>query len=272
VRPIDSGNLICTLRELKRSGGGTLLAIVGLSGTLVGPTELGYARLTITGRLEFDVDRRFISRLTITARDEILGPNKKQVVAELLGRHEILRQPAIAGPELSDQALENLELKPTRENTSLLLEQETLGLRLLYPRNWQLVSLSGTGLQFHEPTGGNLRIRLDRAAANSLDALFNRFTKWLDGLKATITERSQPMVVKNRFGLTGSHLWFRAEYTVKGREGKQERRRRQFHCAILAGGSRRIALEASLEQERAELLQPDVDFILENIEFRGKQQ
>jgi hypothetical protein len=259
VQPIQSGSLNCVLREVKSSDNGTV-ARVNMSGTLSGPTDQGPTQMTIDGYLLFDLDTQFISYVLMNGRSAILD-SAGRVAGELEGRYELTRRPAIDDPRLSDAALKGLVLKPTSETTPLLFESTDLGVRLVYPRNWELMTVAKNTIQLEEPTGGTVRLTIDADPAPTADKLRNELLNWLKGQKAAVGETGpiEPTTLSatrtaNRF-------------TVRATLNKSEK---EWTYLVIRQNDRTATLAANLIGERAETLRNDLLTLARRLEFLPK--
>jgi hypothetical protein len=256
VSPIQSGGLNCVFYDVKATNDATV-ARINFSGNLTGPTEQGPARMTVEGHLLFDLDQQIISYLVMNGRTEILNPQGRSV-GKLEGRYELKRRPAIDDPRLTAAALEGLELKASRQSTALLFDGSSVGLRFLYPRNWELASFTKNTVQLKEPTGGDMRLTIDSTPAPTAEKLRAELLTWLKGQKATV-RKNDPIQLEP---LAGSQ---RAErFSVRA---EHERTEKEWTYLIVREGNRSVAIGSNFVQERVETLRDDVLFIARSLKF-----
>ena len=259
VDPIQSGSLNCVLREVKSNDKGTF-ARVNLSGTLTGPTDQGPTQMTIDGHLLFDLDTQLITYVVMNGRSEILDSTGR-IVGQLDGRYELTRRPAIDDPRLSDSAMKELVLRPTPETTPLLFESNDLGVRLIYPRNWELTSVTKNVIQLDEPTGGSLRLTIDATPSPTADKLRGELLTWLKGQKVTVGESGATEVVQ----LSDTRKADR--FTVRATLNKSDR---EWTYLVIRQKDRAATLAANFVADRADRLQDDLVTMARRLEFLPK--
>lgn len=259
VEPIRSGSLNCVLREVKSIDNATV-ARVNLSGTLSGPTDQGPTQMTIEGHLLFDLDTQFITYVLMNGRSEIMD-SAGRVAGQLEGRYELTRRAAIDDPRLSDAALKDLNLKPTPETTALLFESNDLGVRFIYPRNWEMTSVTKNIIQLDEPTGGTLRMTMDASPAPAAEKLRGDLLNWLKGQKATVDESG----AIEQTPLSNSRNADR--FSVRATLNKAEK---EWTYLVIRQNGRTATLAANLIGERAETLRDDLLFVARRLEFLPK--
>jgi hypothetical protein len=261
VEPIQSGNLNCVLREVNSDEKGAI-ARINFSGTLAGPTDQGPTQMTIDGHVLFDLDTDLLTYVMMNGRSEILD-SAGRVAGQLEGRYELSRRPAIDDPRLSDSAMKGLALKPTPETTALLFESNELGLRFVYPRNWELTSVNKNTIQLEEPTGGSMRLTLDFAHASASDKLRGDLLAWLKTQKAEITESSPIESIQLSDTRTADR------FTVEAALNKSEREWTYF---VVRQNDRNAVLAANFVADRAETLRSDLITVARRLEFLRKSQ
>jgi hypothetical protein len=257
VEPIQSGKLQCTLQDVKTTDDGTM-ARISFSGTLVGPTDQGPTKLSVEGHVMFDFDLQLISRLVMNGRSEILDASGRHA-GRLDGRYELTRRSAIDDPTLTDSALKDVELKPTPDCTALLFDGSSMGVRFLYPRNWELTAVTMSTIQFDEPTGGNMRLTI--GGNSSSDKLRSELVAWLKQQKATITANDPVEKQTLSESLESETFTVRAEHQQKDKE---------WTYMIVRNGDRSISIGCNLIQDRAEILRGDLLFLARSVKFVEK--
>jgi hypothetical protein len=263
IGPIQSGGLRCMLLET-RSSADQAVAKLSVSGTVVGPSDLGPTRDKIDGYLLFDLDENLITYVLINATRELFGPGGK-VVGRLEGRYELQRRLAIDDPTLSDRALPAATLKPTAESTALLFDAKDLGVRILYPRNWELVSADKNLVGFREPTGGHMRVTVDSSPAPSVEKLRGELLEWLGAQKARVQNAEPPQSV--RLSDARNAQRFTVHAVLAGKPDKAF----EWNYLLVRSGSRYATVAGSLQAERSDALRGDVEYVARQIQFQPEQ-
>lgn len=140
-------------------------ARLSISGTVRGVNEDGPTRQTFDGSTAyFDLDSRVLSYLSLRATKEMLD-GRGQVVGRTEGQFTLTRSVGALPSDLTEDALRGLELKPTVENTLLLYDNASLGVRFLHPRSWRVGAEQGKQVTLDHPrAGGGILITVDAAA------------------------------------------------------------------------------------------------------------
>jgi hypothetical protein len=260
VEPIQSGALRCVIRE-SRASGKVRTAKVSLAGSLSGPTELGPTRMTVEGYFLFDLDRHLITYLVLTGRSDIVGDDEK-VVGQLEGRYELTRRPAGDDSRIANTALASLDLKPGRQTTALLFEHSKLGVRFVYPRNWELGSVKDNLVQLEDPTGGGMRVTIDAKPAPTADKLRAQLVTWLESRKATVKDAGAAQPVALSKSVKAERFTVQAVLDEKTKE---------WDYVLVRQGDRSATIAAGLIADRATVLRDDADFVARRLEFLPKQ-
>jgi hypothetical protein len=259
VDPIQSGKLQCVFKEVKPTNDGTV-ARIAFSGTLIGPTDQGPTRSAIEGFLHFDLDQELITHLVMNGRSEILDSSGR-VVGNLEGRYELTRRPTIDDPQLADSALQGVELKPTQQSTALLFDGSTMGIQFLYPRNWELTTVTKNVVEFDEATGGNMRLSIDSDPPPTADKLRADLMNWLKQQKATIKASDGIETQALTDSMSAERFNVRAEHQQKDKD---------WTYVIIRDGDRSVSIASNLLQERSEALGGDVLFVARSVKFVEK--
>jgi hypothetical protein len=202
---------------------GKQLARLKLSGTLRGVNEDGPNKQTITGTAYFDLDRGFLTYLSVRGTKDLLdGTGRAVGVVE--GQFSMTRAPVAQMPaDLSDASLRDLDLKPGTENTLLLYDNSDLGVRFLYPRGWRVGAVQGNQVTLDHSRGAGLLITVDPPAkVPTPEELLKESLAVLEKQKATVTAQEKPQRVRkepvtlDRFSLdaTVGKNALRLEYAI----------------------------------------------------------
>jgi hypothetical protein len=214
----------------------------------------------VEGHLLFDLDQQLISYVVMNGHSEILDSNGR-ATGRLDGRYELTRRPAIDDPRLTDSALKGLELKPTPESTALLFDGLSMGIQFLYPRNWELASVTKSAVQLDEPTGGNMRLTISGNPAPTADKLRFELLSWLKQQKAAIRSDEPVETQPLSDSQTAERFSVRAEHQQKEKE---------WTYLIMRDGDRSVSIASNLIQERADSLRGDLLFVARNLKFLAK--
>jgi hypothetical protein len=172
---------------------GKNLARLKLSGTLRGVNEDGPNKQTITGTAYFDLDRGFLTYLSVRGTKELLD-GMGRAVGVVEGQFSMTRAPVAQMPaDLSDASLRDLDLKPGSENTLLLYDNSDLGVRFLYPRGWRVGAVQGNQLTLDHARGAGLLLTVETPAkVPTPEELLKESLSVLEKQKATVTAQEKP--------------------------------------------------------------------------------
>src|SRR5262249_36300455 len=96
-------------------------------------------------------------------------------------------------PDLSEEALRNVALEPTAENTLLLYDNPDLGVRFMYPRRWRVASVRGRQVALDETNGSGLLLTLEPPAQVPSGAQFLAESRaWLQQQNAKVFQIDPP--------------------------------------------------------------------------------
>jgi len=191
---IDEGGLTCTFDALT-----TLLgrqqARVSFQGSVRGVGEDGSARHQLDGQLYFDLVTNHLSYVHVKGTHFLLDKDG-QPQGKVEGTFVLTREPVTQARELGDADLRGLVLEPNDENTLLLLEQQDLGVRFLYPRSWRVAGISGRQIALDEKRGNGLLLTVEPAAKLPTGAQFHQEARtWLAQQKANVYRIDNPKVL-----------------------------------------------------------------------------
>jgi hypothetical protein len=239
---------------------GKSLARLKISGTVRGVNEDGPNRQKLEGTAYFDLDASVLTYLSVRGTHELLD-GKGQTVGVIEGQFAMTRSPLAKMPaDLSDDALRDLELKPTPENTLLLYDNSELGVRFLYPRGWRVGAVQGKQLTLDHARGGGILFTVEPAnKVPSADDYLKETLGVLEKQKATIAATEKPSrlraepVLLDRFAL---------DATI----GKDKLR---LEYAVLKQSDGGVTIAATLPTEDAEL-RPEVARIVRSLSVTKK--
>jgi hypothetical protein len=163
---IDEGHVDCKLEEvtpLTSGGQARRQARVSLSGTVRGLNEDGPNRQQLDGFFYFDLESNHLSYLSLKGVHTLLDKGGKEV-GKIEGRFVLTRQTQQRSKDLSDEAIKSLVLEPNADNTLLLYDNPTLGLRFLHPRRWRIASENGPQVALDAADGSGLLLTVESLA------------------------------------------------------------------------------------------------------------
>ncbi|HEY2783850.1 MAG TPA: hypothetical protein VGJ05_02645 [Fimbriiglobus sp.] len=231
---------------------GKKLARLALTGTVTGVTEDGPSRQTLEGTAYFDLDAALLSHLSLNGIQELLDPTGK-VVGKITGRFLLTRKP-VGADDLTDKSVQNLELKPTSENTLLFYNNSDLGVRFVYPRSWRVGAVQGNQVTLEQTRkGGGILITMEPPAklpsAEQFLVEAKDQVKILNG-KVFAADKPTKSANLDRFGLDAE---------IKGKKVR-------LAYAILRNTDGGATFAARLPASDAAELVRDVDRILKDLE------
>lgn len=194
---IDNGELVCKLERVQALGP-RKLAQVSFSGALKGVNEDGPIRQKVTGRLTVDLNAQCITFLSVDGEQVLLDDHGKDA-GKITGTFELQRQPVTGYVPLSDAKLRDLDLTPSEENTRLLYDSETAGVRFVHSRNWHVVRINGRQITVDEVGGTGLLITLETPDGVPPAARFLREAKKeLEDRGAKLVKSDEPVRLDNQ--------------------------------------------------------------------------
>jgi hypothetical protein len=217
----------------KVTGGGFTLKLVGvvtvngrkqarlsLSGSVRGVDDNGPCKHALEGTAYFDLDANRLAYLSLKGTHDLLDGSGK-TVGTIEGRFTLTRSAAADVAELSDAALKGLDLKPTSENSTLLYDNASLGVRFLYPRRWRVGAVQGRQVTLDGPNGAGILITVETAKSlPSADDFLRESRGFLEKSAKDIAVAQKverlPGTVLDRFALTATvkDEKLRMEYAV----------------------------------------------------------
>jgi hypothetical protein len=156
---IEEGQVGCRLDQVT-SLDGRRHARVTFSGTVRGTNEDGPNKQQLDGYFYFDLESSHVSYVSLEGINFLLDKDGKEV-GRVKGQFVLTRQVNRRAPDLSEEALRQVALEPTADNTSLLFDDPNLGLRFLYPRRWRLAGVRGGQLGLDAADGSGLLLTLE---------------------------------------------------------------------------------------------------------------
>jgi len=156
---IESGALTCTFEALNTLGG-RRVARIAFTGLVRGVGEDGPARHQLDGFCFFDLDANMLSYVSLRGVHSMVNAEGKEL-GRIEGTFVCTREPATSASVLSDAALRGITLEPTEENTQMLYENATTGIRLLHSRRWRIATAGLDQITLDEPQGSGIVITME---------------------------------------------------------------------------------------------------------------
>ncbi len=232
LEKIEQGQLDCRLVELTQLGQ-RRLARIDFQGTLTGINEDGRNRQKLDGTCYVDLAGPSLSYLSLHGVHELLNPDA-EVVGRIEGQFVLSRRcytpqetSSVTGLEqLRDAALAGVSLQPNADNTLLLYENDTLGVRLQYPRHWRVSSQRGRQLMLDEARGSGILVTVEPLEAVPTPARYRREAQaFLEQHGGKALTASRPRALTDRIrtftisGKLGDDLLWMEYLIVRGSHG-----------------------------------------------------
>jgi hypothetical protein len=170
-----------------------------ITGTIRGINEDGPNRQKLEGTAYFNLEAGLVNYLSIKGTHELLDGASGKAVGSIEGQFVMTRFPIAKLPvDLTDGSLARVGLKPDAENTLLLYDDSSLGVRFLYPRGWRVGAVQGKQVTLdHAKLGGGMLITLEPAAkVPSAEDYLREVTAFLQKEKAMVKVVAQPVRVR----------------------------------------------------------------------------
>lgn len=178
---------------------GKRMARLKIFGKVRGVNEDGPNRQKLEGTAFFNLDNGLLTYLSIRGTHELLDGSSGQTVGYIEGQFIMSRSQLQQVPaDLSDTSLQGLGLRPDRENTLLLYDDTSLGVRFLYPRGWRVGAVQGKQVTLdHARLGAGILITLETAAkVPTAEDYLREVSAFLQKEKATVTVKANPVRVR----------------------------------------------------------------------------
>jgi hypothetical protein len=156
--PVTAGSLECRLQEIV-SRNGRRYAQVTVSGTVTGTNEDGPNRQQIDGYYFFDLQSQHLSYLYANGTSWMLNKNG-DVLGKIEGKYILTRRQE-ASPALADAVVKALDTEPRTENTLMLFNEPSMGVRFVYPRRWTVRKADARQIVLDTPGGSGLVVTLE---------------------------------------------------------------------------------------------------------------
>jgi len=167
---IEEGGVECRLEEIT-----TLdrrrYARIALKGTVRGINEDGPNQQQLEGYYFFDLESRHLSYLSLKGVHLLLDKDGKEA-GRVEGRFVLTRRTGRPSKDLTDEALKAVTLEPNADNTLMLYDNPSVGIRFLYPRRWRVAGVHGRQVAIDEAQGSGMLFTLEPPARVPTGAQF----------------------------------------------------------------------------------------------------
>lgn len=197
MEKVDEGELTVEFLGVT-SLDGKRLAKLRIGGTIRGVNEDGPNRQKIDGTAYFDLGARLLTYLSIRGTKELINGQTGQIDGIVEGQFTLTRSAVASPADLSDASLRGLDLRPGPENTLLLYDDPSLGVRFLYPRSWRVDAAQGRQVTLvRGQTGAGMLITVEPLSrVPTADDYLRETTQFLQKEKAQITAADRPVRVR----------------------------------------------------------------------------
>ena len=191
LEKIEEGSLECRLDRIAIVAG-RRLARATFTGTVRGVGEDGPVRHRLQGTYQFDLGSNHLAELTLLGTTSMVGPDGKEI-GRIQGRFVLTREQGGSEASVGDTALKGVKLDPDDDNTRLLYDDATLGLRFLHSRRWRVAQVMGSQVALSSSDGNGVLITVDPVEKVPTAAAFLTETRgWLTKQKATLLRTYTP--------------------------------------------------------------------------------
>ena len=176
-------------------------AKLSLKGEVRGQGEDGFGIQTFAGTAYFDMDRKMLVSLNLSAKNQLLGPDGKTVNGEVAGTFVVKRSPS-TGDDLSAEKVKAIVTKPADATTRLLFDDPAFGASLTYPRRWRLGSAGERRLTLNEAANAaGLQVTRVGPAETTIAKQFDEAKAFVARQKWALTSAPEPKPGDDRFTL-----------------------------------------------------------------------
>lgn len=223
LEKIDEGGLECRLERLENSG---RRARVTFTGTVRGVGEDGPVRHRLQGTYHFDLANGYLADFTLLGTTTMLGKDGKEA-GRIDGRLVLQRELGSRAEGLSDAAVKGLKVEPDADNTLMLYDNPSLGVRFTHARRWKVAQVMGAQVALDTVEGNSILLTVDPPQrVPTPGAFLNETRTWLVKQKAKLTRTYSPKHLRDgpsldAFALEaemgGQKLWL--DYYVTSQTG-----------------------------------------------------
>jgi hypothetical protein len=171
-------------------------ARVTFSGRVRGTNEDGPNRQQLDGYLFFDLESPHLSYLSLKGINFLLDKDGKEA-GRVEGQFVLTRRVNTTAADLSAEALRGVVLEPNDDNTRLLYDNPTLGVRFLYPRRWRVAGVHGRQVGLDGADGSGILLTVEPPARVPTGVQFLAESRtYLEGQKAKVLRADPPRALQ----------------------------------------------------------------------------
>ena len=253
LEKIDEGTLDCKLERISTVGK-RRLARVTFTGTIRGVGEDGSVRHRLQGNYHFDLESNHLADLTLLGTTTMIGSDGKDA-GTITGRFVMTRELGGSTTSISDAGLKGVKLDPNDDNTQMLYEDDSLGVRFLHSRRWRVAQVMGSQVALAAGDGSGVLITVDPTARIPTAAAFmDESRTWLEKQKAKQVRTYNPRRLRERPTLDA--------FALEGYLGDQKLWMDYYITAQPGGGA---TIAARLMQADLVALRKEVDKIARSV-------
>ena len=246
LEKIDEGTLDCKLERVSNVGK-RRLARVTFTGTVRGVGEDGPVRHRLQGNYHFDLDANHLTDLTLIGTTSMMGNDGKEA-GTISGRFVMTRELGGTTASIGEAGLKGVKLDPDDDNTQMLYEDASLGVRFLHSRRWRIAQVMGSQIALSATDGSGVLLTVDPVESVPTAAGFmEESRKWLVDKKATQMKTYSPRRLRDRPTLDA--------FALEARLGEQKVWM-DYYVTAQAGGGATVAarlVSADLQAARREV-------------------
>ncbi|MFO0930587.1 MAG: hypothetical protein U0736_26740, partial [Gemmataceae bacterium] len=189
LEKINNGTLECRLERVESGG---RRARVTFNGIIRGVGEDGPVRHRLQGTYHFDLVDGYLADLTLLGTTSMLDKDDKEA-GRVDGQLVLQRQLGSRAAGLSDTAIKGLKTEPDADNTMMLYDNPSLGVRFSHPRRWKVAQVMGAQVALDTVEGNSILITVDPLErVPTPGAFLNETRTWLVKQKAKLIRTYSP--------------------------------------------------------------------------------
>lgn len=253
---IETGSLRCKAAGAVIENGVARRRIT-LEGAIVGVSSEGRSRNAVTGELLIDRDSGKWTSLLASGEKQILdasGASAGTVAVE----YKMFVVPLESDGDLSDAVVAAMPQTADDSVTALLFEHPGLGIRIRYPRRWQIVNVEGN--RVHLEHGGNsVVVHVEpEEKTPSAQAFFDDVRNYLQSKDVAASAVGNVQERENEAGRIGR---FRFAAAISGKATVLD-------YWVVARGRHGATISSRLNRNAIDGLSSDVEFLARHVEFQ----
>jgi len=250
---IEQGGLECQLASITNENG-KQLALVRFTGTIRGVNEDGPTRQELTGSYTFDLTDNLLAGISLSGVHSLLDKDGN-VAGRIEGKFQLTRQVTTA-KELEDAAFRGLQLEPNPDNTLLVYEGTSAGVRFTYPRRWRISAENGRQITLDGPHGNGVLITADALAKIPTAADYQKENQdFIAKMKGKVIRSEPPRRIATQ---SGEGYQFGMDIELNSQPARME-----YFVVKQANGGATIG--ARLQPNEAATLRPEIEALARSL-------